>query len=85
MLWVLALLAVQDAPVEPAGVCRAGPAEELVGKYYRRGVPTRAKRLSGARLVRVVYPGEVTTMEFREDRVTLRLDYRRRITAVRCG
>jgi hypothetical protein len=65
--------------------CRSAPAEALVGETYRRGVPTRAKRLSGAGAVRVIWPGEVTTMEFRPDRLTLRVDHRRRITAVRCG
>ena len=83
MIGLLLTLAVPQA-VEPA-ICAARPAEVLVGERYRRRVPTRAKKLSGARVVRVVYPGEVTTMEFREDRLTVRLDYRRRIIAVRCG
>lgn len=82
MLAVMLMVAAQAA--EP-GVCAAGPAEVLVGERFRRRVPTRAKRLSGARTVRVVHPGEMTTMDFREDRLTIRLDYRRRITAVRCG
>lgn len=85
MLAMLLMMAVaQDVAPEP-GVCAAGPVEALVGERYRRGVPTRAKRLSGAARVRVVMPGEVTTQEFREDRLTLRVDYRRVITAVRCG
>lgn len=86
MLSLVLMLAVPQAVDAAAdGVCVAGPAEGLVGERYRRGVRTRAKRLSGARSVRVVMPGEVTTQEFQEDRLTLRVDHRRTITAVRCG
>lgn len=82
MLAVLLMVAGQAAEL---AVCAAGPAEVLVGERYRRRVPTRAKRLSGARTVRVVHPGEMTTMDFREDRLNIRVDHRRIITAVRCG
>ena len=82
MLWLLLLAAT---PQEEPGICAAGPAEVLVGERYRRGVPTQAKRLSGARTVRVMWPRQIVTMDFREDRVNLRVDRRRRITAVRCG
>lgn len=91
MLTLLLMLAVPQA-TEPApstdseqAVCAAGPAEALVGERYRRRVPTRAKRLSGARSVRVVLPGEMVTQDFREDRLTIRVDHQRLITAVRCG
>ena len=83
----LMMMAMQVAPAtspEPQ-VCAAEPAEVLVGERYRRHVPTRAKRLSGARVVRVTYPGDMTTEDFREDRLTIRVDHRRIITAVRCG
>ena len=81
---MLSLMLMIAAVQEPA-LCAAGPAEVLIGERYRRGVPSRARKLSGARAVRVVYPGQVVTQDFREDRLNLRLDYRRRITAVRCG
>ncbi len=83
MIWTVLALA-QAAPAE-AAECRATPAQELVGERYRRGVPTRVKRLSGAREVRVIWPGQMMTMEFRADRVNLRVNYRRLITAVSCG
>lgn len=82
MLTLLMMIAVQAA--EPQ-VCAAGPAEVLVGEHYRRHIPTRAKRLSGARVVRVLRPGDMATMDFREDRLTIRIDHRRVVTAVRCG
>ncbi len=78
------MLAMMMAQAEPAE-CRAGPAEVLVGERYRRGVPSRAKALSGARAVRVQWPGTAMTMDYRVDRLNLRVDRRRRITAVSCG
>lgn len=84
MLMVLALLAQTPAQAEPVE-CRARPAEVLVGERYRRGVPTRAKTLSGARVVRVQWPGDMLTADYRPDRVTVRVNYRRLITAVSCG
>lgn len=82
---MLAMVLVLAAAQVDAGVCAAGPAEALVGERYRRHVPTRAKRLSGARRVRVIMPGEMVTEEFREDRLNLRVDHRRVITGVQCG
>ena len=82
---MLSLMLIMAAVQEPAGTCSARPAEVLVGERYRRGVPSRAKKLSGAKTVRVVGPGDVVTMDYREDRLNLRVDYRRRITSVRCG
>lgn len=84
MVMLLALLAQTPTNAEPSE-CRAEPAEALVGERYRRHVPTRAKRLSGARTVRVLWPGQMMTMDYRVDRVNLRVDHRRRITAVSCG
>ena len=82
MIWMLMALAAQEpAPAE----CRATAAEALVGERYRRHVPTRAKRLSGARTVRVIWPGQAMTTDYREDRLNLRVDHRRLITAVSCG
>ncbi|MDB5695662.1 MAG: hypothetical protein JWN21_1205 [Sphingomonas bacterium] len=81
---MLSLMLMMAAVQQPA-LCSAAPAEVLVGERYRRGVPSRAKRLSGARTVRVMWPGQLVTMDFREDRLNLRVDRRRLITAVRCG
>ena len=63
----------------------AAPAEVLIGERYRRHVPTRAKKLSGASVVRVIFPGQAITEDFRPERVDLRVDYQRRISDVRCG
>ena len=82
---MLAMVLALALPQATESVCAAGPAEVLVGERYRRRVPTRAKRLSGARTVRVLMPGAMATDDFRDDRLNLHVDYRRVITAVRCG
>lgn len=78
---MLAMALIQADPVE----CRAGPAEMLVGERYRRGAPSRARKLSGAKTVRVLWPGTMMTMDYRVDRLNMRVDHRRRITDVSCG
>ena len=80
MIWLLMAAQEPDA-VE----CRAAPAEVLVGERYRRHVPTRAKQLSGARTVRVMWPGQMMTTDYRPERLNIRVDHRRLITAVTCG
>ena len=84
MMWWAMMLAAQTPAPEPVA-CEAGPAEVLIGRPYRRHVPTRAKRLSGATVVRVIFPGQAVTEDFRPERVDLRVDYGRRISDVRCG
>ena len=83
MLLLVAMLAQE--PAVDVMRCRVRPAEALVGEQYRRGVPTRAKRLAGARTVRVIWPGQPVTADYRIDRVSIVVDRRRTITAVRCG
>ena len=82
---ILALLMAAQLPRDDARECRAGPAEVLVGERYHRHVPKRARELSGARTVRVIFPGDMMTMDYRVDRVNIRVDHRRTITAIRCG
>ncbi|WP_425229655.1 I78 family peptidase inhibitor [Sphingomonas sp.] len=89
MLAVMLMLAQSATPIDRddavPGMCAAAAAEVLVGEHYRRHVPTRARQLSGARTVRVIWPGQMVTQDFREDRLNLRIDHRRTITAVSCG
>ena len=84
MWMLLALIAQETIAAEPVA-CRAAPAEALVGERYRRHVPTRAKKLSGAGKVRVLWPGQMMTKDYRVDRLNIRVNYRRLITAVSCG
>ena len=80
-----AMLAAQAPAQVEAAAGAAQPAEVLIGERYRRHVPTRAKKLSGATKVRVIWPGQMVTEDFRPERVNLHVDHRRLITDVDCG
>jgi len=62
--------AVDAAP--KTGVCNRAAAEALAGK--RRVGDSRAKRLTGATIVRQIRPGQGVTMDYRRERVTIETD-----------
>ncbi|MFA5522274.1 MAG: I78 family peptidase inhibitor [Castellaniella sp.] len=65
--------------------CDADPAQMLVGRSFDRDSEASAIQLSGARHARTLRPGQVITMEYDPERVTLRLDEADRIVSVGCG
>lgn len=80
------------APTNPkpevAGVgshCRADTLTALSGQMASQEVIDRAVRDAGARTLRVVKPGMAVTMDYREDRVTLRVDEQNKIVSASCG
>ena len=79
----------QNPPASPppptGGLCNAGPAQFAVGQAYTASLGEDARRRSGARVLRVLRAGEVVTMEFSAQRLTLQLDDAQRVQAARCG
>jgi hypothetical protein len=80
----------EEAPVPvhgstPGYKCDAGKAQGLVGQAGTQEIGARALQLSGARSIRWIRPGDVVTMDYREDRLNIELDERGRVKAVRCG
>lgn len=77
----------QNAPVSAApksGICDRAAADALIGK--RRISDNRAKRLTGATIVRQIKPGQGVTMDYRQERVTIETDPRTgRILRAMCG
>lgn len=55
-----------------AGVCNPAAAAALAGK--NRISDRRAKRLTGATIVRQIKPGQGVTMDYRQERVTVETD-----------
>lgn len=85
---VLAVLSGCTAPaaIAPptAGRCDAEAAQQLVGKT--KPTDADAARLTGARSVRQIEPGQMVTQDYREDRVTIETDPASgRVVAARCG
>ena len=78
-------------PAAPAGdgaamaLCNADAVQSLVGQEATEAVLEQAKTGSGAALVRALKPGEAATMEFRPDRIDVRLDENNVIQSLHCG
>jgi hypothetical protein len=89
ILAAMAIVAAQSAPVIAApraqpGLCRQDAAQMLTGK--QRVSDRRAKRLTGASIVRQIRPGDPVTMDFRPERVTIETNTAtRRIVRAYCG
>ena len=69
----------------PARSCDAAKAQFAVAHDAGLAIQDQARERSGAGVVRTVRPGQVITMEFRADRLTLELDASGKVTRVRCG
>jgi hypothetical protein len=67
------------------GTCVASKAQSLVGKQSSSAVGAEALRLSGARTLRWIPPGDSVTMDYREDRLNIDLDSSGKVRALRCG
>ena len=87
-IMVMAALVAAGCGTEPAqgsGRCDAAKAEKLVGRAKSAKVGAQALRLSGAGTLRWIAPGTMVTMDYREDRLNLRLDRAGRVVKVDCG
>lgn len=69
----------------PVRECRAGAAQRFVGAPFRQGVARQAQRAAGARSVRVLYPGQAATMDYRADRLNIQVGERNIVRGVTCG
>jgi hypothetical protein len=64
--------------------CNADAAQALVGK--RKPTDADAMRLTNARIVRQIEPGQMVTQDYRVERVTIETDTSSgRVVAARCG
>jgi hypothetical protein len=72
-------------PGEARADCNAGKARSAVGRPYTEAAAEKARVAAGASTTRKTEPGRAYTMEFRPDRLTLRVDRRGVVTAVVCG
>lgn len=78
----------QPSPAPPASEsagCNAAKSSFSVGQPYSDEIAQRAREASGARTVRPLRPGQVVTMEYRHDRLNLKLDDAGRIESANCG
>ena len=73
-------------PVRGAGtVCRSPGLAKFVGRQASPQLAAEMRKASGAKTVRWVRPGSMITMEYRDDRVTVRVSASDRVIAAHCG
>jgi hypothetical protein len=77
-----------DIPIhgQTAGhTCRAAGTGQFVGQAATSETGSAIMRASGAAVLRWAPPGMMMTMDYREDRVTVRTGPDNRITQINCG
>lgn len=73
-------------PTPPvAAQCNPQPAQSLVGQPATPQNVELARQRAGARIARVLKPGQMVTMEFMEGRLNIYVDARNVIENIRCG
>ena len=75
-------------PVEgstPAGLCSAQAAQQYVGQPATEETGSAIRRATNSTVLRWARPGMMMTMEYRDDRVTVRVGPDNRITQISCG
>jgi hypothetical protein len=90
VLVAAALLTAGCATAPPAeagasGKCDASKAQKLLGRTRSARLDAEARRLSGATALRWIAPGAMVTMDYRENRINLRLDSKNKVVKVDCG
>jgi hypothetical protein len=73
-------------PVEAEGrKCDAAKAQKLIGRVQSEKVAAEGLRLTGAKALRWIAPGTAVTMDYREDRLNLRVDAAGKVVKADCG
>lgn len=76
----------EELPVHGGGgTCDASRAARLVGQEATSALGAEALRLTGASALRWIQPGDMVTMDYRPDRLNVKLDARNRIEQFTCG
>lgn len=65
--------------------CNAAPAQFAVGRNVDAALESDARARAGAKVSRILRPGQVVTMEFNAERLSLTVDDAGRVTHVSCG
>lgn len=84
----LSLLACATTPTEdsPASAaCNAEAGAALVGRAVTAGLGAEALRLTGARRLRWIRPGDVVTMDYSPQRLNVHLDSDGKVERLACG
>jgi hypothetical protein len=69
----------------PAQQCNADAAQSVVGQAASAEVIEQARVAAGATVARTLKPNQAVTMEYRFDRLNLRVDEKNVVQSVACG
>jgi hypothetical protein len=79
------LAACETIPDASAGTCDATRVQNFVGALGTADLGTALLKRSGARTLRWLAPSTMATMDYRQDRLNVRVDGRNFVTGVDCG
>jgi hypothetical protein len=86
LLGACADLPVDTTPPEDAHVvCKADTLGWTIGKEADDALVRRAQLEATAKVVRVLKPGQMVTMEYSDQRLNLQVDDRNRVTSYSCS
>jgi hypothetical protein len=85
MFAIAACAPVAPLPGVPTGECSASGLGNLIGRIATPSLVNRAKRRAGASAVRILRPGQVATMEYRNGRLNVNVDEKNRVKSFNCG
>ena len=74
----------QSSP-PPSRDCNVAAAQGVIGRQQSPALIQEAQRRAGAGAVRVLRPGQMVTMEYRADRLNIRVDTQGKVLAITCG
>ena len=69
----------------PGHTCTTAGTDQFIGQTRTDAIAAAITRVSNAAVLRWAPSGVMLTMDYRADRVTVRLDPSNRITQIRCG
>jgi hypothetical protein len=75
----------ESAPEPAAGACNAAAARALIGRPATPALEAEAQRLTGARRVRVIRPGDMVTMDYSPDRLDIHIGPDGKAERFACG
>jgi hypothetical protein len=75
----------EGAPAASSGPCNADGLGALIGRLGTPALGAEAQRLSGARRLRWIRPGDAVTMDYSPDRLNIHLDPSDRVERFACG
>lgn len=71
--------------VENQADCGAERVQDRIGREYSEALEASIRQQSGAASMRVIRPGEAVTLDYRADRLNVRLDDDDIISEIGCG